>query len=93
MPTYTVKVYEAPLLAEYAGKRDSSGRQVVPPKPRGLPGFTVSGRNIDAARRAAKLKLSGSEGSRIRSLSVGRDGCVHVVLMSPTDAMADRPLR
>ena len=89
MQTFNVQVYEAPRHADYMNKRDGQGRPVKPPQPKKLKPFPVQARNIDAARKAAKTKLT-AQGSRIRSLSIGRDGDLHAVLMHPEDAQADR---
>jgi hypothetical protein len=91
MKTFTVKLSQAPRNADWQGKLDHQGRPMAPPKPQALPDLKVQGRNIDRAREAARKKIIGVKGHRLRSLSCGTDGNLHAIVFHPEDALADKP--
>lgn len=79
MDTYTVKLYVAPSRSSVLLSKKTV------PSPTGIPGFTVQARNIDIARKMAKAKLTEERGEQVRSLSIGTDGCLHIVVLHPDD--------
>ena len=91
MQTFTVKLYMAPRDADWQGKIDDRGRPILPPKPSSIKGFNVQGRNVDAARHAARDKIVNNAGHRLRSLSCGTDGDIHAIVFHPEDAKRDKP--
>lgn len=84
MQTFTIKVSEAPRHDDVV-RATAEGRKA--PAPRELPDIRVQGRHIDAARREAKKRL---HGAKIRSMSCGLAGQIHVVLEHPDDVTRAR---
>lgn len=91
MQTFTVKLYQAPSQADYIGRIGSDGKPMPPPKPQELKSVSVQGRNIDAARKAARVKIADNQGHKIRSLSCGVDGHLRCVVVHPADVAARKP--